>query len=110
MRVTVVRYDEATDSHVNVWSRGVAGKPDLTQTEVDLIISPRVPIMADAATAIVVETWTTYDPLMDIGLTDTLIHNVVVTSPRFSEQLMLAGLGDGTGSTHYDGTDDTDGL
>ena len=110
MRVTVVRYDAATDSHVNVWSRGVAGKPDLTQAEVDTKISPRVPIMADAATAIVVETWTTYDPLMDIGLTDTEIHNMVVTSPRFSEQLMLAGLGDGTGSTHNDGTDDTDGL
>ena len=110
MRVTVVRFDAAANRHVRVWSRGVAGKPDLTQEEVDTKISPRVPIMADAATAIVVETWTTYDPLMDIGLTDTEIHNVVVTSPRFSEQLMLAGLGDGTGTTHNDGTDDTDGL
>ena len=66
--------------------------------------------MADADTAIVVETWTTYDPLMDIGLSDTEIHNLVVTSPRFSEQLMLAGLGDGGGSIHDDGTDETNGL
>ena len=110
MRVTVVRYDEPTDSHVAVWSRGVNGKPDLVQSDVDMHISPHVPIMANAATAIVVETWTTYDPIMDIGLTDTEIHNVVVTSPRFTEQLMLAGLGDGSGNPHNDGTTDTDGL
>ncbi|MEQ8923293.1 MAG: hypothetical protein RLO38_22495 [Roseovarius confluentis] len=110
MRVTVVRYDAASDSHVSIWSRGVAGKPDLTQEEVDNIITPRVPIMADASTAIVVETWSTYDPIMDIGLTDTNIHNLVVTTPRFTEQLMLAGIGDGTGSTHDDGTDPVNGL
>lgn len=110
MRVTVVRFDAATDSHVNIWSRGVGGKPDLNQQEVDNIISPRVPIMADASTAIVVETWSTYDPIMDIGLTDTNIHNLVVTTPRFTEQLMLAGIGDGTGSTHDDGTDPVNGL
>jgi hypothetical protein len=110
LRVTVVRYDAATDKHVALWSRGVAGRSNLTQSEVDQKISPRVPIMADASTAIVVETWTTYDPIMDIGLTDTEIHNVVVTTPRFSEQLMLAGLGDGGGISHNDGTTDTDGL
>ncbi len=110
MRVTVVRYDELTDSHVTIWSRGVNGKPDLVQADVDTFISPNVPIMANAATAIVVETWTTYDPIMDIGLTDTEIHNLVVTAPRFTEQLLLAGLGDGTGNPHNDGTADTDGL
>jgi hypothetical protein len=110
MRVTVVRYDQGTNRHVKVWSRGVAGRQNLTQEEVDTKITPHVPIMADADTAIVVETWTTYDPLMDIGLTETEIHNLVVTSPRFSEQLMLAGLGDGGGSIHDDGTDETNGL
>ena len=110
MRVTVVRYDQGTNRHVKVWSRGVAGRANLTQEEVDAKITPHVPIMADADTAIVVETWTTYDPLMDIGLSDTEIHNLVVTSPRFSEQLMLAGLGDGGGSVHDDGTDETNGL
>ena len=110
MRVTVVRYDETADRHVNVWSRGVNGKPDLTQEGVTEYLTPHVPIMADASTAIVVETWATYDPIMDIGLTDTVIHNVVVTSPRFTEQLMFAGVGDGTGTTHDDGTDDTAGL
>lgn len=110
MRVTVVRFDETADQHVNVWSRGVAGKPDLTQEDVDTQISRHVPIMADASTAIVVETWTTYNPIMDIGLTDTDIYNIVVTAPRFSDQLNFAGLTDGTGAEHDDGTDDTAGL
>jgi hypothetical protein len=103
LRVTVVRYDQANDEHIRVWSRGV-GKPDLTQEQVDEYISPQVPIMADADSAIVVETWTTYSPVMDIGLTESDIYNVVVTAPRFSEQLNFAGLGDGSGTVHDDGT------
>lgn len=110
MRVSVVRYDASADRHVLVWSRGIDGKPNLTQALVDTDITPRVPIMADAATAIVVETWSLYDPIMDIGLVDTEIYNVVVTTPRFSEQLMLAGIGDGGGINHNDYTEDTDGL
>lgn len=106
LRVSVVRRDDASDSHVSVWSKGVAGKPDLTQAEIDAEISPFVPIMADASTAIVVETWTTYNPIMDIGLTQTNLYNVVVTAPRFSDQLRFEGMGDGTGSTHNDNVDD----
>ena len=105
LRVTVVRFDEDTDAHISVWSRGV-GKPDLTQTEVDTWISPQVPIMADADSAIVVETWTTYTPVMDIGLTETDIHNLVVTAPRFSEQLNFVGMGDGSGTEHEDRDDE----
>lgn len=106
MRVSVVRRDDANDRHVNVWSRGVAGRSNLTQAQVDEEITPFVPIMADASTAIIVETWTTYNPIMDIGLTPTELYNVVVTAPRFSDQLNFAGMGDGTGSTHNDGVDD----
>lgn len=104
LRVSVVRYDQANDRHVSVWSRGAGGATNLTQDEVDTNISPNVPIMADAASAIVVETWTTYSPIMDIGLTTTDIYNLVVTSPRFTDQLMFAGINDGTGTAHDDGT------
>lgn len=108
MRVSVVRYDETADRHVNVWSRGVAGKPNLAQEDIDEHITPHVPIMADASTAIVVETWTTYDPIMDIGLTDTELYHVVVTAPRFSEQLLFEGVGDGGGDDHNDNTGNPD--
>ncbi|MGI9393914.1 MAG: TadE/TadG family type IV pilus assembly protein [Boseongicola sp.] len=110
MRVTVVRYDEVSDSHVLVWSRGVAGKPDLIQNDVDTIISPEVPILADADTAIVVETWARFEPIMEIGLTSSDIYNLVVTPPRFAEQLMFVGVGDGGGNTHNDGNEGDTGL
>ncbi len=106
MRVTVIRYDEANLNHINVWSRGINGRADLTQEQVNELLTPYVPIMADAATAIVVETWATYNPIIDMGLTETDIYNIVVTAPRFSEQLMLEGVGDGGGSTHDDDTDE----
>lgn len=112
MRVTVVRYDDHGDtdpdtgSHNLVWSRGIAGQVDLVQEEIASVITPHVPIMANASIAIVVETWATYVPLMDMGLQDTDIHNIVVTSPRFTGELMLEGMGDGTGDTHVDGTGD----
>ena len=93
-------------NHINVWSRGINGKPDLQQENIQEFLAPHIPIMADAATAIVVETWALYDPIIDMGLTDTEIYNIVVTSPRFTEQLMLEGVGDGGGSVHDDDSDE----
>lgn len=105
MRVTVVRYDEETDKHVMVWSQGVNGRQDLTQELVDLNVTPNVPILADADTAIVVETWTNYTPIMDIGSLNgnTEIYKMVVTPPRFTEQLKHADI-------TYDDNDDHDDL
>ena len=103
LRVTVVRWNEADERHDLIWSRGLSGKPDLTQEGVDAALTPSIPILADADTAIVVETWAQFEPVMEIGLTDTTIYNIVVTPPRFSEQLVLEGINDGTGSTHDDG-------
>ena len=104
MRLTVVRYDEATNSHIiQGCARGINGKPSLEQADIATVVSPHVPIMADASIAIVVEAWATYTPIVDMGLSETELYNIVVTSPRFSDQLKCAGDGDGTGSTHDDG-------
>ena len=110
LRVTVVRWNEADERHDLVWSRGLSGQADLTQEGVDAVLTPSIPILADADTAIVVETWAQFEPVMEIGLTDTTIYNVVVTPPRFSEQLVLEGINDGTGSNHDDGMDGAAGM
>ncbi|MDD9921848.1 MAG: hypothetical protein OXQ92_06160 [Boseongicola sp.] len=106
IRVTVVRYDAALDQHILVWSRGVNGRTDLIQDTVDAFVTPHIPILADADTAIIVETWSQFDPIMDIGMQSTELYNIVVTAPRFTEQLGFVGINDGTGSEHNDGTDD----
>ncbi len=112
MRMTVVHYDEPTDSHEIYCSIGV-GVDDMLQEWVEETVSPHVPIMADDSAAIVVETWVDYEPIMEIplisiGLEETEIYNIVVTNPRVSDQFRCDGIGDGTGSAHDDQVDDDD--
>lgn len=115
LRVSVVRWDEDSETHSLHWSRGV-GVEDMRDEWVAPNITPHVPIMADQAHAIVVETWVNYVPIMDIpilpvGLNDTEIHNIVVTMPRFAGKLDFEGMGDGTGSVHDDSiSEDTGGI
>lgn len=110
LRVSFVTFDEGNpqtdndDSHDLRWSRGVHGVPNLLQGDVASVLSPHIPILADGAGVIVVETWALYDPVIDMGLTDTELYNIVVTPPRFAGQLVLEGVGDGGGSEHDDGT------
>ena len=110
MRVTVIRFDATSNKHILVGSRGVAGRIDHDQLTVDDFVTPQVPILADADTAIVVETWATFDPILDIGLTQREVYNMVITPPRFTEQLGFVGVGDGGGTGHNDGTDSGLGL
>lgn len=112
IRVSVVRFDDndtestGDDFHDLVWSRAVGGdKADLEQADVAGQLTPYVPIMANNSTAIIVETWATFEPVLEIGLQDTELTNIVVTSPRFSGQLKLEGVDEGDGTEHDDGTD-----
>lgn len=115
MRVSVVIWNEETQEHELYWSRGIGGKEDLTQELVPTNVTPHVPIMADRASAIVVKTWVDYRPIMDIpimpiGLQETEIYNIVITAPRFTDQLKFEGMGDGTGSAHDDAVDEASGA
>ena len=107
LRVTVIRYNETNDEHEMVWSEGV-GIEGLEQAAINEHVTPHVPILADSASAIVVETWAEYEPIVDVGLADTELYNIVVTAPRFADQLLYEGIGDGTGDVHVDGPDDED--
>ena len=107
IRVSVVYYDEDTDRHILVWSRGTRGKLDLTQTQIEVDYTEEIPIMADSDTAILVETWSYYEPTVDLGLPSVTFDNVIVTSPRFAPQLCYEVCGElGSGSAHDDDTDD----
>ncbi len=105
LRVTAIRYDEAENEHTKMWSEGV-GIEGLSQASIASEVSPHVPILADQAWAIVVESWTTYEPIIDVGLDNTELYNIVVTAPRFAGKLEFEGFGDGTGTIHDDETGD----
>lgn len=114
LRVSVVTYDAVNDEHDLVCSIKWGEKNELSEEEVATTITPHVPLMPNAGTAIVVETWATYTPLhedfaiMEVGLGESEIHNLVVTQPRFSPQMNCEGVGDGTGSDHDDQVDGSD--
>ncbi|MDA8585965.1 hypothetical protein N9L47_06775 [Rhodobacteraceae bacterium] len=107
LRVSVVTYDDVTEEHNRLWSREITSEgvgPGLTQADIATVVSPHVPIMASSAQAIVVESWSTYVPVIEMGLTTTEFYNIVVTAPRFAGQLGIEGLGDNTGLGHDDDT------
>lgn len=107
VRITAVYWDEDTDRHVLLWSKGTRGKLDLTQTQVTASYSPEIPVMADKDTAILVETWSYFEPIVNIGLPSVTFDNLIVTSPRFAPQLCYEVCGViGSGTNHDDATND----
>ncbi len=95
LRVTVVRYDEANDDMILVWSHvagGTGGKVPITEATMDEFDN-RIPVMANAATGIVVETWGGFVPMLNIGIDAQYFENFVVTRPRFGPQLKCPDCG-----------------
>ncbi|MCV6592497.1 MAG: hypothetical protein OIF48_06075 [Silicimonas sp.] len=107
LRVSFVTYDKETDFYKLQWSEAAHNAVARVQQEqvADALV-PHIPILADGAGVIVVETWATYDPVIDMGLTQTELYNIVVIPPRFDGQLTWPGQGDGSGTVHDDGIDE----
>lgn len=112
IRVTSVWYDadhygEGVGRFMLDWSRGTRGLDEVSQFDLDSFYKDEIPQMANGATAIIVETWAYYDPVVNIGLPSVTFDNLIVTSLRFSPQLCWEVCGElGSGSTHDDNTDD----
>ncbi|TYB87660.1 TadE/TadG family type IV pilus assembly protein [Oceaniovalibus sp. ACAM 378] len=88
MRVSVVYWDEPNDRHVLVWSYTTeSSKPKVKQSDM-AELSPGIPALANADTAVIVETWMSYVPPFSIGLPSSEFHNRVIASPRFVPQLL----------------------
>lgn len=86
LRVTVLSYDADNDELTLVWSEATGTYEGYVAADITDIES-QVPIMADGDTAIVVETNSSWSPMVNIGLDDRVFANLVVTSPRFAPQL-----------------------
>ena len=107
IRISAVYWDEDTDRHVLLWSKGTRGKLDLVQADITESYADEIPVMADKDTAILVETWSYFEPTVKIGLPSVTFDNLIVTSPRFAPQLCYEVCGEiGSGTAHDDNTDD----
>ena len=118
MRVTSMEFDEGTtiqptvfdaDDHYHLLfscsSDAVKAKP-LTDVTIQFL-EPQIPTLDNLGSVVIVETWTDYTPDFDIGvlnvapgLTDQTFTNFIVTTPRGTRRVCLAG-----GATECSNTD-----
>lgn len=87
LRISVFRYDEPDDEFDLIWSEA-RGTISAYTAATAAPAAARLPITANGDTVIVVETWMNYSSAFVMGLTDTLLYNFLVTSPRFAPQLL----------------------
>ncbi|MBS0125306.1 TadE/TadG family type IV pilus assembly protein [Thetidibacter halocola] len=83
LRLTMVSYDQDTDSWTEEWShvRGNAGTGDLSD------FSDRLPTVHDGDHLIVVESWDHYAPVFKVGLDAFDITTFSFTRPRYTPQV-----------------------
>ena len=46
-------------------------------------LRPQIPVMSDADTALIVETWRNFTPAFQVGLDRRTFYQITVTRPRF---------------------------
>ena len=87
LRVTSLTWDG--DEHSVLWS--ASSKSTLSeQTNAKVrqaSFANRVPLMAVGETVILVETFSDYNPVFDVGWSHRVFENFVITSPRFASCL-----------------------
>ncbi len=86
LRVTVLQWDEEDDKYYRDWSESRGGVTLLTNNDLENL-RDSLPILSDNERAILVETWSGYEPPFSVGLGDQDMYNFVVTSPRFAPLL-----------------------
>jgi len=86
LRVSVVSFDDATQSYTLEWSYSTAGVNKITPATLDQLLV-HIPIMSNPGVAVVVETYLAFEPFMNIALDSFYFESVTVTRPRFASQL-----------------------
>ena len=86
-RVSLVLYDEATNSHTVNWSAIRGGYTEkLTDANIDQY-RDALPPMSDQNTLILVETSNTFVPPFSVGLGNIELDNFIFTRPRFANNI-----------------------
>ncbi|MCA0930303.1 TadE/TadG family type IV pilus assembly protein [Ruegeria profundi] len=86
-RVSLVLYDEASDSHTVNWSAIRGGYTEKLTNANILQYRDALPLMSDQNTLILVETSNTFVPPFKVGLGNIELKNFVVARPRFANNI-----------------------
>ncbi len=92
IRVTSVTWSQTNNRFEVDWSRS----PDnamlqLTTASIQALAS-RIPAMADGDRVMLVETQVSYHPAFEVGLTDQVLKQFIVTRPRFIPKICMTGV------------------
>lgn len=98
LRITSIEFNERDDRYELLFSRSPQGKvPAHTQASIQTL-RPRIPILADLESVIIVETWVDYRPRFDTGVlnftpgvSDQTFVQFIVTRPRNWRRICLEG-------------------
>jgi hypothetical protein len=93
MRVTSITYDKDDLRYEVLWSYSPGGVlPELTNADLALAsIKNRIPILADADFATIVETQVPYVPAFNVGMGDQVLQQFIITRPRFVAPSCMTG-------------------
>lgn len=86
IRVSSIRYDADNDRYWRDWSQVRGGAIALTDADVENW-HDRLPVMPDGERVVLLESWTTFTPPFDVGLTQQDIHNFIFTRPRYAPRV-----------------------
>ncbi|MEQ9695397.1 pilus assembly protein [Shimia sp. SDUM112013] len=87
LRVSVIRWSVVSDDYELQWSHTQGAFASLDDEGLNAIEN-RLPNMADGETLILVETYSTYEPSLKVGMDDLTITTFIFTRPRFAPQLV----------------------
>ncbi|WP_112308738.1 TadE/TadG family type IV pilus assembly protein [Pseudogemmobacter bohemicus] len=95
MRITSVQwnYDPITGEgdYTVIFSRSPNGKKNpLSYADVNGATADLIPVMNPGETTVILETWTAYQPSLDVGIPATGIRNFIVTKPRYFLKVCLS--------------------
>ncbi len=91
MRVTSITYSEADDQFQVHWSYSPGGDMLALTTATLQAFEERIPFMADADSATIVETEVPYVPAFNVGLDSMTFKQFIVTRPRFRSPTCIDG-------------------
>lgn len=110
IRVTDVSYDLKKKIYLVNWSDATRGNTALSNADINNY-ADRLPNLALGDSEIMVESWESFTPAFNIGLSEKNFYNTVIVRPRMSPNVAFQGNGNGgggNGNEHGNGNGNED--
>ncbi|WP_322866550.1 TadE/TadG family type IV pilus assembly protein [Aquicoccus sp. G2-2] len=90
IRISVIKWVKKKDEYKIVWSKAKGAGLSKLQTEDVKDWTTKLPTVPNQERIVLVETWSTYEPLFNVGLDPVVLKSFVFTRLRFAPQLRFS--------------------